>query len=127
MCAGVASTIARDLTNHHDRDDLAPPLPRLTPGQYAALEKIAQGGAERFFVLHHGVRARAGDGTAIRPKPFDVLLQHRLIHIDTSTSTFIGQRITVTTAGEHALRSRRSRPAPAPAAATATQGGSKRL
>ncbi|WP_162684078.1 hypothetical protein [Streptomyces populi] len=99
-CHYTASGIVRDLKDHPEH---RPPLPQLTDAQYAALGKIAQGGARSYTRRGGADSVRAGDGKAIHAKPFGVLEKYLLIRIDNGTSAFAGKDIRITAAGKLVL------------------------
>ncbi|WP_282695211.1 hypothetical protein [Streptomyces sp. CC208A] len=100
-CRYTASNITRSLKEHPEHQ---PRLPQLTAAQYAVLDKVARGGARRYDRGRgKGMSVKAKDGSTVHPTPFGVLEEHRLVRIDTRSSAFAGQDITVTAAGELAL------------------------
>ncbi len=112
-CRYTASGIIRDLAQS---PEYLASLPRLTPPQYTALEKIAQGGA-RFWGSLRGGRdsIRAGDGSTLRAKPFEVLMKNQLVRLRGPGSSLGGQDITVTAAGRLALTAQKPPSQPASA------------
>ncbi|MGW4345346.1 hypothetical protein ACWEL8_09740 [Streptomyces sp. NPDC004690] len=114
-CHYIATFIVRDLKGHPEH---LPPLPDLTRAQYTALEKIAEGGAEISRSLR-GTRAtiRAGDGSALHSKPFTVLVNTKLVHLQRAASPYAPWAVTVTTAGRLVLDTQKpSRPRMTPSA-----------
>ncbi|MGW2721052.1 hypothetical protein [Streptomyces sp. NPDC001492] len=124
-CLYTASGIIRDLKEHPEH---LPPLPQLTSAQYAALEKVAQGGTSVSRSLR-GSRETvlAGDGSTIHSKPFTALADNKLIRVQQGTSLFVSRKVTVTAAGRLALDTQKpartpttaNANVPAPAAAAA--------
>ncbi|WP_328939225.1 hypothetical protein OG288_37045 [Streptomyces tauricus] len=112
-CRSTASGIIRDLAKS---PDYLASLPRLTPAQYTALEKIAQGGASFFGSLRSDRNTiRAGDGSTLHAKPFDVLTKNQLVRFRGRGSSLGGQDITVTAAGRLALTAQKPPAQPASA------------
>ncbi|MFF5438880.1 hypothetical protein [Streptomyces achromogenes] len=128
-CQYAATGIIRDLTLHPQH---MPSLPKLTRGQYTALEEIAQGGARFWRSLRGGRESvRAGDGSTIPSKPFRLLAKNRLVRVQERNSSLGGQDVTVTAAGLLVLdtqrSSRTSSSAPArPAPSAASTAGRRR-
>ncbi|MEV7955300.1 hypothetical protein [Streptomyces sp. NPDC088141] len=98
-CHYTASGITRDLKDHPEH---RPSWPQLSDAQYAALDKIAQGGARRYERRGKGTYVLAGDGNTIHAKPFGVLEEHRLIRT-VAGAMFGGQDVKVTAAGKLVL------------------------
>lgn len=87
--------------------------PALTPAQYDALAALT-GGGRLYETSTRGLgvtRVAAVDGTRVSIATFRALAKRRLVTTDTSTSLFIGQRITVTELGQQALAQPRPRAA----------------
>ncbi|MEU2131752.1 hypothetical protein [Streptomyces sp. NPDC018352] len=125
-CHHTAAGIARDLKDHPDH---RPQLPELSDAQYAALDKIARGGANHYTSRSDKTSVRDGDGNTIHPKPFNVLLEHRLIRIHTSTSAIVPREIEITARGKLVLDIQKpGRPLPAsPGSVPApAKGGNRR-
>lgn len=99
-CHHTASGIARDLRDHPQH---RPPLPELSDAQYAALDKIAQGGASHYTSRSDKTRVLDGNGNTIHAKPFNVLLESRLIRIDTRTAAIVSREIEITSRGRLVL------------------------
>ncbi|MEE1744101.1 MULTISPECIES: hypothetical protein [unclassified Streptomyces] len=99
-CHHTASGIARDLKDHPEH---RPQLPELSDAQYAALDKIAQVGANHYTSRSDKTSVRDGNGNTIHAKPFNVLLKHRLIRIDPGTSAIVSREIEITARGRLVL------------------------
>ncbi|WP_432104143.1 hypothetical protein [Streptomyces sp. bgisy091] len=125
-CQYTASAILRDLTEHPEH---RPELPGLSPAQYAALERIAQGGTRRFAPHNQPVHVTDGNGSVIHAKSFVVLDKERLIRV-AQTPDHVSQDVVVTAAGQLAQdfqkphRSQATSPAKAPV--PGNTGGKKR-
>ncbi|MGN9821564.1 hypothetical protein ACTMUQ_40375 [Streptomyces sp. SD11] len=111
-CLYTAAGVGRDLARS---PEYVATLPRLTPAQYTALEKIAQGGA-RFSKSLRGDRNAiwAGDNSTLHAKPFEVLEKYQLVRLR-GQGSLGGQDITVTAAGHLALTAQKPRTQPASA------------
>ncbi|KUL53227.1 hypothetical protein ADL30_20680 [Streptomyces sp. NRRL S-1521] len=98
--------------------------PALTSAQFAALQSLARGGGRLYESSQRGLgvtRVAADDGTRISIATFRALAKRGLVHRDTSTSLFHGQKITVTAQGRHALAQPRPHAAPPTPTATAAK------
>ncbi|MFI9210205.1 hypothetical protein ACIGW7_18965 [Streptomyces sp. NPDC053253] len=92
-CGYAASGITRDL--HQAAQEKK--LPKLNPGQLDTLTALARDGGRRYESGRIGaIKIQAADGTGINAATFRVFERHRLVHIDTSTSLYQGQTVTVT-------------------------------
>lgn len=124
-CHQTASGIARDLKNHPEH---RPELPELVGAQYAALVKIAQGGANHYTSRNDKTSVRDGYGITIHATPFGMLLKHRLVRIDNSTSAIVPRAIEITARGRLVLdiqkpgRAQQASPGSVPASA---KGGNR--
>ncbi|WP_330434626.1 hypothetical protein OIC43_09570 [Streptomyces sp. NBC_00825] len=125
-CHHTAAGIARDLKDHPEH---RPELPKLSDAEYAALGKIARGGATCFTRRDGATRALDSDGKTIRAKSFSMLDRSRLIHVDTSTPAIFGCDIKITARGSLVLdfhkpgRAQSASPGNVPAPA---KGGNRR-
>ncbi|WP_326812267.1 hypothetical protein OIE62_07765 [Streptomyces scopuliridis] len=119
-CQYTASGIARDLKDHPEH---TPQLPNLTAAQYAALDKIAQGGAQLYESRGRGISVLAGDGSTIHAEPFAAIDKHRLVHVNTTTSALAGQSVTITAAGKWVLDIQKPGRAPTAAPGTVPAAG----
>lgn len=109
-----------DITSHIDLgiatpDDI-PPVPphrpslvaslpsvRLSPIQRTAIRALSRSSAKLYESLVSGKRrVVTEDGTRIIPATLEFLRAHGLVHIDSGTSLFHGQRIILTRAGREA-------------------------
>ncbi|MFF8918315.1 hypothetical protein ACF08M_34710 [Streptomyces sp. NPDC015032] len=125
-CHHTASGIARDLKDHPDH---RPQLPELSDAQYAALDKIAQGGANHYTSRNDKTSVRDGDGNIIHAKPFNVLLKDRLIRIHDSISSVVPREIEITARGRLVLdiqKPGRAQPASPGSVPAPAKGGNRR-
>ncbi|MFJ9085748.1 hypothetical protein ACIRL3_25335 [Streptomyces sp. NPDC102384] len=93
----------------------------LTPAQYDTLTALT-GGGRLYETSTRGVgltRVATDDGTRVSIATFRALAKRGLVTTDTSTSLFIGQKITVTELGQQALTQPRPRAALTTSVATA--------
>lgn len=122
-CHHVASGITDDLATAHRQTkpvrQVADPV--LSPAQYSALNAFNLGPGERYESSQRGfgaIRVSTTDGTRVTVATLEVLYRRELVELDTSTSLFHGQRISVTKLGRQALaKSRLAATTAAPARA----------
>ncbi|MFE2936949.1 hypothetical protein [Streptomyces sp. NPDC059278] len=101
----------------------------MSDAEYAALDKISQGGATCFTRRDGTTRALDSNGKIIRAKSFSMLDRSRLIRVDTSTPAMFGRHIKITARGSLALDFRepgRAQSASPGSAPTPVKGGNRR-
>ncbi|MFF2941345.1 hypothetical protein ACFVSQ_16035 [Streptomyces niveus] len=121
-CHYVANGITSDLADTHDQatPERQTTGPTLSPAQYDALKTLSAGEGKLYESPRRGLgvtRVVTHDGTRVSIATFRALVKRELVTVDTSTSLWHGQKITVTGDGQRALAQRR--PAAAPAAVAA--------
>jgi DNA-binding MarR family transcriptional regulator len=102
-CHYLAHGITKDLASAQDHHAAAGPS--LTPTQHDALAALKNGG-RLYESSTRGLgvtRIATDDGTRVSIATYRALAKRGLVTSDTSTSLFIGQKITVTKQGQQAL------------------------
>ncbi|MFB6951360.1 hypothetical protein ACFCXP_17190 [Streptomyces niveus] len=121
-CHYVATGITSDLADTHDqaKSGQQTAAPALSPAQYDALKALSAGEGKLYESPRRGLgvtRVVTHDGNRVSIATFRALVKRRLVTVDTSTSLWHGQKITVTGDGQRTLT--QHRPATAPAAVAA--------
>ncbi|MFD4119034.1 hypothetical protein ACFWSJ_37030 [Streptomyces niveus] len=121
-CHYVANGITSDLADTHDQatPERQTTGPALSPAQYDALKTLSAGEGKLYESPRRGLgvtRVVTADGTRVSIATFRALVKRRLVTVDTSTSLWHGQKITVTGDGQRALAQHRPTTAPAAVAA----------
>ncbi|MFJ6898119.1 hypothetical protein [Streptomyces hokutonensis] len=102
-CYYLATGITRDVIQHveHSRATTAP---KVTDRQAEVLARLSSGDGTLTDSGRMGVaKAVDHDRAAIHLATLNSLIKRRLVSVDTTTSRFTGQRLTVTSEGRHAL------------------------
>jgi hypothetical protein len=124
-CHYVATGITRDLADTREATVFpqAAAGPALTSTQYDALKALGGGRLYESSTRGLGVtRVATEDGTRISMTTFRALARRKLVELDTSTSLYRGQKITVTERGQQAL----AKPRPTASAAAPAEAAPKR-
>lgn len=115
-CHYLTHGITEDLATapqHKPKTEQQTTGPALTPAQYDALAALTSGG-RLYETSTRGLgitRVATVDGSRVSIATFRALAKRRLVTTDTSTSLFIGQKISVTELGQQALTQPRPRAA----------------
>ncbi|WP_107433762.1 hypothetical protein [Streptomyces niveus] len=122
-CHYVATGITSDLADtqaNQAKSGQQTAGPALSPAQYDALTALSAGEGTLYESPRRGLgvtRVVTHDGTRVSIATYRALAKRRLVTVDTSTSLFHGQKITVTGDGQRAQAEHRPLPVTPPAVA----------
>ncbi|PIM71294.1 hypothetical protein CTU88_14335 [Streptomyces sp. JV178] len=102
-CYYLASGITRDLKQHAEQNQ-ATTTPKITNSQYAVLARLSAKGGTLYETSRYGVtKAVDKDQATVNVATLNALVKRGLVEVDTTTSLYQGQRLTVTVEGQRAL------------------------